>query len=203
MNELNIQPKTPIGKGSYHVAFNFEHFKDKVIKTKRGNFKIGPDNKLSPVKNQGENLDIDEIETFIDNPDIFAKVYKYTDRYAIIEKLDTENFKRDLNNKIADAIVKAFINNPKLSSEFTLKKPRDLTAQDFDASVTLTIGFNNHPELIPLVLKFSSDRQFTSKFIKFLRIIERRADEQNWTSIDIHENNIGYDKEGNFKLLDF
>lgn len=196
MKEINIRRKEPLGSGTVHTVYNFEKFKDKVIKTKYGDLEY-TNGKLERVNTN--KLDQNEMQTFVNNPEIFAKVYKYTDRYAIIEKLDTQNLLNDVQEKVAPAIVKTFIQNPELASEWTSKKPIEMTSQDFDGAGMLN-AFRNHKQFVKGVLKNTPDREFV---IKLLKLINNAYNEIPRHVVDIHENNLGYDKEGNIKLLDF
>jgi len=196
MKEISIRRKEPIGSGTVHNVYDFEKFKDKIIKTKYGDMRI-VNGQLQRINSN--KIDQKEIETFINNPNLFAKVYKVTERYAVIEKLDTKSFLNDVQEKVAPAVVKTFIQNPELSAEWTSKKPEELTSQDFDGAGMLN-AFRNHKEFIKGVLKNTPDRDFV---IELLKLINTAYNEIPKHVVDIHENNIGYDKEGNMKLLDF
>ena len=68
--------KEPIGQGSEHIIYPYSKDPNKVIKT------FDPDEK--------ESINKDQITTFQKHPDIFPIVYKVTDKYAILEKLNTK-----------------------------------------------------------------------------------------------------------------
>ena len=196
MEEINIRRKEPMGSGTVHNVYDFERFKDKVIKTKYGDLKFinGEMKRVNTNK-----LDQREMEVFADNPDLFAKVYKVTERYAVLERLDTKNILNDIQTKVAPAIVKTFIQNPELAAEWTSKKPEELTSQDFDGAGMLN-AFRNHKEFVRGVLRNTPDKEFV---IDLLKLINKAYNTIHKHVIDIHENNLGYDKEGNIKLLDF
>lgn len=196
MKEISIRRKEPMGTGTAHNVWNFEKFKDKVIKTKFGDIKV-VNGELKRVNTN--KLDQNEMQIFQNNPEIFARVYKVTERYAVIERLDTKNFLNDVQKKVAPAVVKTFVQNPEFAAEWTSKKPEELTSQDFDGAGMLN-AFRNHKEFIRGVLKNTPDREFV---IKLLKLINNAYNEIPKHIVDIHENNLGYDKEGNIKLLDF
>ena len=196
MKEISIRRKEPIGSGTVHKVYDFEKFGDKIIKTKYGDIEF-TNGRLERINTN--KIDQREIETFINNPDLFAKVYKVTERYAVIEKLDTKTFLNDVQEKVAPAVVRTFIQKPELAAEWTSKKPEELTSQDFDGAGMLN-AFRNHKEFIKGVLKNTPDR---SLVIELLKLINKSYNNIHKHVIDIHENNIGYDKEGNMKLLDF
>ena len=68
--------KEPIGQGSEHIIYPYSKDPNKVIKT------FDPDER--------ESIDKDQITTFQKHPDIFPIVYKVTDKYAILDKLNTK-----------------------------------------------------------------------------------------------------------------
>jgi len=196
MKEISIRRKEPMGSGTVHNVYNFEKFKDKIIKTKFGDTVL-QNGELKRINSN--KLDQREMQIFQNNPDLFAKVFKYTERYAVIERLNTNDFLRDVQEKVAPAIVKTFIQNPELASEWTSKKPEELTSQDFDGAGMLN-AFRNHKQFVRGVLKNTPDREFV---IKLLKLINNAYNTIHKHTVDIHENNLGYDKEGNIKLLDF
>ena len=92
-----ITLKEPIGQGSEHIIYPYSKDPNKVIKT------FDSDETESINKNQ--------ITTFQNHPDIFPIVYKVTDKYAVLEKLNTKKaideleklaqFLKEENNLIA------------------------------------------------------------------------------------------------------
>ena len=71
-----ITLKEPIGQGSEHVIYPYSKDPNKIIKT------FDPDER--------ESINKDQITTFQNHPDIFPIVYKVTDKYAVLEKLNTK-----------------------------------------------------------------------------------------------------------------
>ncbi len=196
MDEINIRKKEPIGSGTVHNVYDFEKFKDKIIKTKYGDT-VFQNGELKRINTN--TLNQNEMKIFQNNPDLFAKVYKVTERYAIIERLDTKKMLSDIQEKVAPAILKTFIEHPNMAKEWTSKPPTEMTSQDFDGAGMLN-AFRNHNLFIKNVLKNTSDKEFV---LKLIRLITLAYEQIHRHVIDIHENNLGYDKEGNIKLLDF
>lgn len=195
IHELNIQPKKPLGQGTEHTAFPYEKFQDKVIKTRNGNVEV-KGNKF--VKTNNSNLNQEEIQTFKDNPDLFAHVYKSTDRYAILEKLNTHDIRKDLD-ELTEGMIKFFIRNPNISAFFTPKDPTTLETDDFNVSADIMIN-RNDKEFLKGVLKNTKNKDFFRKLLTFIKTVYSRNLPKK--SIDIHDGNLGYDKQGNIKLLD-
>lgn len=203
INELNIKKKEPLGSGVEHTAFPFEKFKDLVIKTKTGMLQVSKDVDGFIFTSKDMVLNPGETKIFQDHPEICAKVYKATDRYVVLEKLDVKGLQKDLEG-IADAMVRLFNEEPELAKNFSLKDPLHMTAQDFDASVDLDRNQNDQ-DFIKGVIKYSTNRNFTIKFLKFLQAVRASGINKmlpNNRRVDIHERNIGYDKQRNIKLLD-
>jgi hypothetical protein len=203
MNELATQIKKPIGQGIEHTVFPFNKFKDKIIKTRSGNAELTnqgdptgyPRLKITDPKSK---LNYKEIKIFQMHPEIFAKVYKVTDRYAIIEKLDTASIEEDLE-MLCWGMIKFFNKNPKYAKHFTLKDPKLLDPSDFNI---LALIHNNRkdPKLLKGIISNTNNKEFAIKLMSF---IQKLYNTNLGKSPDLHDQNVGYDKEGNIKLLDF
>lgn len=196
MNELNIQQKEPLGSGVDHTAFPFEKFKDKIIKTPNGNL-IVKNNKF--IKANNDKLNQEEMDIFKNNPKYFAKVFKLTDRYAIIEKLNTKDIRDDLD-ELGEGMIKFFVRNPEISKFFTPKDPSLLEPSDFNVSTDIMHN-RTDKEFLKGVMKNTKNKEFFRKLLKFIYgVYSLNLSKKN---LDIHDGNLGYDKNGNIKLLDF
>lgn len=196
MNELNIKSKTQLGAGTEHTVFPYERFQDKVIKTKTRNITFqGSTIKQIP----GGSLNMEEMEIFKNYPEFFAHVYKLTNRYAIIEKLDTASIEKDLDN-LATGLIKYFIDNPERANFFTLKDPSLLTSQDFSVSADIYQNLRD-PDFLKGLFDYAPDKKFCKKLITFIANVYKLKNELK-RGIDVHNGNLGYDKDKNIKLLD-
>lgn len=203
MNELNTQIKKPIGQGIEHTVFPFEKFKDKIIKTKSGNAELTNDGNPtgSPrlkITDPNAKLDSGEMKVFQSHPDIFAKVYKVTDRYAIIEKLDTSSIEEDLE-MLCWGMIKFFNKHAIYAKHFTLKDPKLLDPSDFNI-LALIHDNRKDPRLLKGIVSNTKDKEFALKLMSFLQKLYHA---NLGKSPDLHDGNVGYDKTGNIKLLDF
>ncbi len=186
--EEEIRQKGELGMGRDHIVYPFEKDPSKVIKVAY----IGDWGK--PVGSGV--LKASHIEKMLDYPDIFPKVYKHNDRYAIIEKLNTDEIENDdeiLYDVVSKYDLSLFKNSSTVSSAIEemfwrgtknpelLHKLRELVIKDKDLEPyekTLTIDY------IEL----------------FLKVKEQIP---NASDLDVHSGNIGYDFNGKLKLLDF
>jgi len=204
LNELNIKPKTPIGSGMYHTAFPFEKFKDKIIKTGKGDVDIssGGVKKINQKPLNKKMLDI-----FQRFPKFFAHVYKITDKYAVIQKLDTEAFKSD-SFKLARGLIRLVMSEPRFAKNNTLLYPYainpSLEPEDIDISYFIYfLTFSRNYRLGKKLRKYLP-RDIFDKFYDFFKALDQSG-VKNYlprNRADVHENNLGYDKEGNLKFLD-
>lgn len=187
-----FKPKTPLGKGKDHVVYDYEGDPNKVIKVAWGSDgnKYDPNAELKQV-----DLDPSHIKAFQDNPDLFAKVHKFTNRYAIIDKLNTESIKSDQ------------------SEIFKILEPLNIPQLDH---------FNEHNAIGRLYWLSSNRKGFHVKLVRKLvetgvffestklqlyidfirRIIESPLGKEK-KNLDVNDANIGYDPKGGLKLLDF
>lgn len=200
LDELNIQPKIPIGSGMYHTAFPFTKFKDKIIKTKNGNLILAPDEKSFKITNKNDKLDPKEMDMFKLHPDIFAHVYKVTDRYAVIEKLETKTIKQELY-KLSEDFLRWMLQNPDFAENLGWMKPVEyMEPDDFNVMVELNLERNNK-EFLRDLGKSVTNKGFYLKLLEFIK--KCYASDLGKKNLDLHSDNIGYDKQGNIKLLDF
>ena len=140
------------------------------------------------------NIDF-ELEFYKDHPNICAKIFRVFYKKGIIiqERLNTDKVKKELDyltNKFKKIgydndcfnIIKSLIKNPNLYYYVAYK---DLT---FDKIKSL---FNE------------TDFILFNKWYQFInQIAEINPKKYKKIYLDFHSNNIGYDKEGNLKLLD-
>ena len=183
--------KTPIGQGSEHIIYPYSKDPNKVIKT------FDPDETESINKNQ--------ITTFQKHPDIFPIVYKVTDKYAVLEKLNTEKAINELE---------------KLQTEFFNLKWRSEKKRKYSILLDDLMGDNNLEGLdfigllyylfqntsssslkkeLNTLLSLTQNPDLLKKWIDFLIKVSSIIGK---TKLDIHTEQFGYDPKGNIKLLD-
>ena len=192
-----LKLKSPIGQGKDHIVYNHEGDPSKVVKVawgdKKGGSRFSPDAEIGQI-----DLDSSHIDTFMSNPDLFAKVHKVTSKYAILDKLETgdiiSNEQRELYSLIEPLIdtledLDHINENNAINRLYWLMSNREGFKEDLMRElITSGIFF-----FLPLL----------QKYIDFLqRIISSPLGESN-KSLDVSDVNIGYDSEGLLKMLDF
>ena len=120
--EVVVTNKEMLGKGKDHVVYDYKSDPTKVIKSAwgvdKGQYKYGAESNRHLV-----DLNSDHIEIFLKYPNLFPKVYKYNNRYAIIEKLDTSKVyqdQKDLYEQLIqyDEVFKNAVESDFLSGKF-------------------------------------------------------------------------------------
>lgn len=202
MNELNIKQKDLLGQGVYHSVFPYQKFADKIIKTRKGEVDFGRDGK--PFYKSKDGMNMKEMEIFQSHPDIFAKVYKLTDKYAVIERLNTDQIVSDMF-KLQQGIFNFWKEHPHFSGILT-RAPYPIDSYnsdpiDIDAANYLYLAVvDGYDKLLKKLEKYCP-KDLYLKYLSFLQnVVAAKLPKRR---VDLHDKNIGYDKNGNFKLLDF
>ena len=187
-----LKQKQKIGYGKDHVVYDMLSDPSKVIKIAWGSDgnKYDPNSKLKQIE-----LDPTHIEVFKKYPDLFAKVYKHNDRYAIIEKLNTKSIISDqteifnILSKLDIEDLDYFDEHNTIGRLFWLSKNRK--------------GFFNNLLIEIIKNDLYSKSPKLELYINFInRILKSKLNKEK-SNLDVIANNIGYDKEGRLKLLDF
>lgn len=187
-----IRQKPMLGKGKEHHVFDFEKDPTKVIKvawdTENGN------RYDSSSKRIITDLDPEHIDMFVKFPDVFAKVFKRTKRYTIIEKLDTKRPKLE-EKQLFDLVDK-------------YKFPYLEYIHDNDAINVLYWQITHRTGLLTKMIKKmttnNEDLTLFNFYVDFFKKINGGLKKYfTRKGIDVGSYNIGYDKDGNLKLLDF
>ena len=189
-----IIKKEPIGKGKDHIVYDFKKQPNKIIKIGYGSdgYKYQWDGEKKQLP-----LDPKHIEMFNKYPNLFPQVYKSTNMYSIIEKLNVDKVKNDekLIFNILNGLNHEELNNmtkhniiPNLFHELYVdSKNGDYLLADI---YTYISNLNNN------------EKELILKYVNFFKII-RKTLMQDINNLDITANNIGYDKNDELKLLDF
>lgn len=123
------------------------------------------------------------IKIFRENPKLFPKVYRSSDRGAELEKLNTNQAKKEY-----DQLDKAI--DPIGSFDGLLKMAG--SGQDINKPVSKYIEYleQNNPDLL-------------DKFLSFIKLVTAVSKSTGIDRLDIHIGNFGYDyKQGKLKMLD-
>ena len=183
--------KTPIGQGSEHIIYPYSKDPNKIIKT------FDPD--------ETESINKDQITTFQKHPDIFPIIYKVTDKYAVLEKLNTEKAIDELEKLQTEFFNLKWRDEKKRKYSILLDElMEDDNLEDYDFIGLLYHLFQNtsssslKKELTTL-LSLTSNPDILKKYIDFLTKVTSKI---NQTELDIHSEQFGYDSKENIKLLD-
>jgi len=191
LKEISISGKEPIGQGSEHIIYPYFKDPNKVIKT------------FDPY--EGESINKDQITTFQKHPDIFPIVYKVTDKYAVLEKLNTEKAINELEKLQTEFFNLKWRSEKKRKYSILLD---DLMENDnlegLDFIGLLYHLFLNTPSSslkkeLNTLLSLTSTPDLLKKWIDFLIKVSSIMGK---TKLDIHTEQFGYNSEGNIKLLD-
>lgn len=196
MNELDVKYKKPIGAGSEHSIFPYKKFQDKIIKTYYGaiNFKGS-----NPYLNINNTFDRDKSRLMKENPEFCAKVYKITERYAVIEKLNTKKFLADVE-KINSCVFNYCIQDEETAKIFSIDV-RNSDSSDIQLSMLIWYKALKNKDLLLKIMDHCNSEVF-KKLVNFLAALQHSSLHREYNYLDIHDANFGYDKNGNIKLLD-
>lgn len=180
MNELNINKKDNLNRGFDHVVFPFKGDDTKVIKTaydRDANGKLI----LAPV-------DLDFWEQFMNNSSVCAKIFKISDKYVVMEKLNTDKVEKD--EKVLANQLKSI-----LPTSYTwLHNPEHIITHLYD------MVHDNNIALIRQIESLLPQRGLFRGYISFFIKVDNVFGNEK---LDIHGGQVGYDSKGNLKLLDY
>lgn len=182
LRELNIQPKTPIGKGDEQTAYPSKIKPGFVIK------KFTSESEFFTKEDWAE-----IIETAQQHPEIFAQIDKvdFDKGYFVQEKLDEKSLTKD-GNELYDYLK---------DNNILYRNPQD--KNDYSGLDIITILYMN-PDRINMLDNTPWEDTLKPK-------LEHFFDKLNETGYGIDDNylgdlrltNVGYDKNGEIKILDF
>ena len=180
--------KEPEAFGSRHIIYPSQTYPDKIIKTAKINPKFGGD--------EYNTLDLDAIKLFQKHPDIFPIVYKVTEKYVVLEKLDDNKPYYDLKN-LYNQVVES-------NTEFSeyIEDKSSHYEKTYDLFSTYIYEYITEEDKTPSdfdeVYSKIKDGNLLKKYVLFIfKVIQL-----NTKYLDIHNNQFGYDSKGNIKLLD-
>ena len=183
--------KEPIGQGSEHIIYPYSKDPNKVIKT------FDPDER--------ESIDKDQITTFQKHPDIFPIVYKVTDKYAILEKLNTKKVIDELEKLEAEFFNLKWKSNKKRKYSILLDdlmKDDNLDGYDFIGLLYYLIQKTPSSSLKKELDTLSSFTQNPKLLKKWIDFLIKLSSIMGQTELDMHAEQFGYNSEENLKLLD-
>ena len=178
LKEINIQQKDQLGSGQRSSVYPYNKDPEKIIKT------------VSDYEDDNE-FDLEQIKIFQKHPDIFPLVYKVTDKYAILEKLNV--------GKAYDEMVSLELQVQKTNNVLS-KFMQDEKYEYDDLAGVLYNFLKEYPEseLNSLYSKIKD----SNKLKTWVSLIKKAINLIN-NDLDIHGEQFGYSKDDKLKLLDF
>lgn len=177
IEELSTKPKMPIGHGVEHVVYPSLKDPSKVFK-------------MAYSEDEGNVIKFRNsvIETFEKYPDIFPKIFRKSDKYVVLERLNTERAEKeyDLLNQVLEKDDELYMGD----FSYTLF----LVFRDYGEEVEREIDnyFANQPSPIPKLY-----RKWKNLIKRFFEIMPQTY------HTDLHIGQFGYTKDGKLKILDF
>ncbi len=178
-----------IGRGCYHITSEID--KDWILKVPRC---VLDDGKCSTEELNDFSGHIETMKQF---PDIFPKVKKLDKYRAAIERLDVKKAQNDLEllyNKIFDRFD--FKRNKLLYMLFYSDKSDELLK-------LLKTKNKYYENIYDIQLKWYKFLIKLKKSDLEQYIIDTGVGVSDYVVIDLHGNNVGIDRKGNIKLIDF
>lgn len=204
-NEVQVKPKDRIGFGAFHSVYPNLKFQDKVIKTKHGGLTQDMEGKFHTLPQDNDSkLDLDEIETFQRHPDIFCKVYIVNERYAVLEKLDTKSISEE-SDQLEEAYITMFYKEGKdfIQQYYTGFTPEDI--ENFIGRENIEQVLYSHindKKIMTNLVHYSNDKDLFLRYYYLFKKIKQANIKSSNGKVDLHKRNIGYNKEGELRLLD-
>jgi hypothetical protein len=178
--------KTPIGQGSEHIIYPHSKDPNKVIKT------------------SSQSVNKNQITTFQKHPDIFPIVYKITDKYAVLEKLDVNQVITELEKLEVEFFNLKWHSDKKRKYSILLDDLMENNDDNYDFIGLLYYLLQNNPSSLKSELNtlysLTQNPELLKKWIDFLLQIISIFGKKD---LDIHAEQFGYTPKGQIKLLDF
>jgi len=182
LKELNIQPKTPIGQGDEQTTYPS---------------KIKPGFVIKKFTADEENFTKEEwrevIETAQQHPDVFAQIDKvdFDKGYIVQEKLDEKSLTKDGNE------LYSYLKD----NNILYRNPQDRS--NYSGLDPITILYMD-PDRIDMLDNTPWEDTLKPKLERFFDKLENAGFGINDNFLgDLRLTNVGYDKNGEIKILDF
>ena len=174
--ELKIEPKQKLGNGAFHDVYPYKNDDTKVIKKIR--------NHKNDLQNPKSWFNI-----FKKHPDIFPIIYKVTDTYVIVEKLDSKRANQELSILRNDILRNASSISDELEED-------DITTSEFLYKYVI-----RDKEVVKSLNTKLENKIIFKNWVKCLSKIYVNSKSFS-TFVDVNDENFGYDIKGKLKMLD-
>lgn len=169
VKEIRIKPKEKLGSGTEHNVYPSLSNPNVVIKMPKGKIRMS------------------WVNLFKEHPEIFPKITKQTDKYIVLEKLDTKKAESDY-----------------LTLDGLLIEDRELYDGDFAYTFYLIFKYRNFDKLEKIDEYFESlspaafqlYSKWRNQLIKFFDVVPYDY------FPDLHIGQFGYSNDGTLKILD-
>jgi hypothetical protein len=201
LNEIKINPKKELGVGGSMVAYPSSLHPNKIIKI---------------THSEEHDLLQFHAEMFNRYPEVFPKVYKITDKYILVEKLDTKpitNYikklrevaksKLTLNNLTLPTAIRNYYTEYPHMIEYAFKYSPLSNIEHFDIKYVEHDKFYINSIFNWVVRQDAQLLEITKKLYQLYRKVDKILYDMDLDKIDFHEENIGVDSKGKWKMLDF
>ena len=185
--ELNIQKKTQLGAGNSveGETYDIKSHSDKVVKV---------------YINSNYNEKKDQYELMSKYPEFFVKIYKFTPKYVVMEKVKTpipevKELQNFINNEVGIKWVKGGDPTSNMYSHDIIGGINKELKKDKNAVYTHILKKAKQLKKTDLVLQLTKIYNFFNNLYKTLPKLKSY-------DLDIHNDNIGLDKQKNLKLFD-
>lgn len=183
LKEVNIEKKKREGIGSFHEVYPLKYDPSKVIKIPR----VSSDYAKETYKVGGSDAWFNIFKKY---PKYFPIIYKITDKYIILEKLDTNRVKRELS---------LLENDLYLYYSDLIDDGYQITEILYDLVFGEMNGNKGKTKQLEDLVNNSRNKDILNRYVDLLSGIVASGLRR---FIDVNDGNFGYDDKGNLKMLD-
>lgn len=187
LKEVSLDKKERLGRGSFHDVYPLKYDPSRVVKIPRTRDGYAAAEYWEAGSESWFNI-------FKKYPQYFPEVYKITDKYIILEKLDTNRVKQDLI-KMEDDLVSISSN----LSDMIEDRNFGVTEVLDGLIMGKLSGDKEDAKMLNMLIKKSHNKDLFKIYIDLLLSIRG---ERIRGFIDVNDGNFGYNKEGKLKMLD-
>lgn len=183
LKEVSIERKKREGIGSFHEVYPLKYDSNKVIKIPRKSSDYAKETYRVGGSNAWFNV-------FKKYPKFFPIVYKITDKYIILEKLDVIRSKKEL--KLLEGELYLYYSD-------LIDDGYQITEILYNLVLGEINGDKEKSDELQLLIKNSKNKDILNRYIDLLSGI---VGSKLKRFIDVNDGNFGYNFKGELKMLD-